>query len=174
MSFNRKILFKCKYELMPGQPNVNDSGFDLCADTSQYENGQYILEPRKSCLIGTSLFLELPDDIEAQIRPRSSLVINHGLMIPNSPGTIDSGYRGEIKVILLNMTDTPFVIQYGMRIAQIVFQRKYKFDFTRVDTINTNTERGTRGFGSSGLGGPSEPYEEGSIWYEIDPTYPQY
>ena len=93
--------------------------------------------------------MELPSGTEGQIRPRSGLALNHCVTVLNSPGTVDEGYRGEIKVILINLGRRPFVGRPGLRVAQLVVQRRLPIELVEVDTI-TETDRGNRGFGSTG------------------------
>lgn len=109
-----------------------------------------ILMPQDITLIPTGLHLVLPDNIEAQIRPRSGLAIRSGVTVINAPGTIDSDYRGEIKVGLINLGKAPVTINRGMRIAQMVLAPVFRADFEKVSTID-ETERGAGGFGSTGL-----------------------
>ena len=108
------------------------------------------LKPGEIILIPTGIFIELPQGYEAQIRPRSGLALNHGITLLNSPGTIDSDYRGEIKIILVNFGKKPFVVEHGMRIAQMVFCRVYRGDFIDVDNISI-TNRDDGGFGHTGI-----------------------
>lgn len=110
---------------------------------------EHELQPGQTALVATGFALELPDGLEAQLRPRSGLALKHGLTLLNSPGTIDPDYRGEIHVILTNLGSNPFTVRRGERIAQIVFAR-----FERVQLIEQNelteSSRGTGGFGSTG------------------------
>lgn len=101
-------------------------------------------------LIPTGIKLEIPKGYEVQVRPRSGLAIKHGLTLLNSPGTIDSDYRGEIKVILVNLSSEPFVVNNGERIAQLVLQKVYQMDLKEVDELN-ETSRSSGGFGSTGV-----------------------
>ena len=101
-------------------------------------------------LIPTGLFIEIPEGFEAQVRPRSGLALRHGVTVLNSPGTIDSDYRGEIKVLLANLGDEPFVVRSGERIAQLVISPVVRASFVCVDTLG-ETQRGTGGFGSTGV-----------------------
>ncbi len=103
----------------------------------------------KTALIPTGLFFELPQDMEAQIRPRSGLAFKHGITVLNSPGTIDSDYRGEIKVLLINHSDTPFTIQNGERIAQVIFAKVTQISWVETQNIS-QTERGAGGYGHTG------------------------
>jgi dUTP pyrophosphatase len=100
-------------------------------------------------LVPTGLRLAIPEGFEAQIRPRSGLALNHGITLPNSPGTIDADYRGPLGVIVMNMGDAPFVIEHGMRIAQMVVAPLVQARFHAVDALET-TARGLGGFGSTG------------------------
>jgi dUTP pyrophosphatase len=108
------------------------------------------LYPKERVLIPTGLFIELSIGYEAQIRPRSGLALKNGVTVANCIGTIDSDYRGEIKVILINLSDEPFIIRHGDRIAQMVISRYEQADFEEVETLS-ETERGTGGFGSTGV-----------------------
>ena len=100
-------------------------------------------------MVPTGLFVELPEGYEMQIRPRSGLAAKHGITVLNSPGTIDADYRGEIKVILVNLSNEPFVIQAGERIAQMVVARHEQIEWDEVEVLS-DTERGAGGFGSTG------------------------
>ena len=113
-------------------------------------NEKFILKPFERSAIPTGLFIELPQGYEAQIRPRSGLSLKTGLSIPNSPGTIDSDYRGEIKVIVANLSNEIVEINHGDRIAQMVLAKYERVNWTEVDNIDS-TERGTGGFGSTGV-----------------------
>jgi dUTP pyrophosphatase len=121
----------------------DDSGADVCSIID------YVLQPLEIKAIPTGLKIELPKGFEIQVRPRSGLALNHGIILPNSPGTIDSGYRGELKIIMMNLGKEPFHIQGGQRIAQIIISPQYSADFHIVKKVN-NSERGTGGFGSTG------------------------
>jgi dUTP pyrophosphatase len=100
-------------------------------------------------LVPTGLFIALPDGTEAQVRPRSGLAAKHGISVLNAPGTIDADYRGEVKVILVNLSNVPFVINPGERIAQMVVARYEKVEWDEVEVLD-ETERGAGGFGSTG------------------------
>ncbi len=119
------------------------------ADISSCLEHPLTLNPGERLLVGTGIFIALPDGFEAQIRPRSGLALEHGVTCLNSPGTIDSDYRGEIKVILINHGKLPFIIKDGDRIAQLVISPVYKADFLQCDSLDS-TDRGTAGFGSTG------------------------
>ena len=107
------------------------------------------MEPMQRVMVPTGLFIELPENIEAQVRPRSGLAINQGITCLNSPGTVDSDYRGEIKVVLINLSGEVQSIQPGDRIAQMVIQQVEKIEWVLVEEINS-TNRGDGGFGSTG------------------------
>ena len=107
------------------------------------------INPLQRVLISTGLFIELPDGLEAQIRPRSGLAIHYGITCLNTPGTIDADYRGEIKVILINLSQEPHVIHPGDRIAQMIIQKTERVDLVPVDELN-ETRRSAGGFGHTG------------------------
>lgn len=129
--------------IIPERATVGSSGFDLVS----VENKK--IEPRQVVMVKTGLAIELPEGFEAQIRPRSGLAKNKGLTVANSPGTIDNDYRGEICVLLVNLTDTPQNVGFGDRIAQIVFQQLPDV-WLRVVSSLEETERNDGGFGSTG------------------------
>ena len=108
-----------------------------------------IIERGETVLVPTGLYIELPEGLEAQIRPRSGLALKHGITLLNSPGTIDSDYRGEIKIIVTNLGKEDFIVTNHMRIAQIIFSRVEKADFLPSSNLN-DTERNHGGFGHSG------------------------
>ncbi len=108
-----------------------------------------ILRPMQRALVPTGLHIELPVGLEAQIRPRSGLAAKHGITILNSPGTIDADYRGEVKVIIINLSDSDFEIKHGDRIAQMVIARHEKAEWTSVGSLS-ETQRGDGGFGHTG------------------------
>jgi dUTP pyrophosphatase len=107
------------------------------------------LGPLERAMIPTGLYIALPDGTEAQVRPRSGLAAKHGISVLNSPGTIDADYRGEIKVILVNLSNEPFVVNPGERIAQMVVARYEKVEWDEVEILD-QTDRGEGGFGSTG------------------------
>ena len=141
---NVKIINKSKHEL-PTYSTSYSAGMDLRANIDE----AITLKPLQRTLVPTGLFAEFPEGTEAQIRPRSGLAFKHGVTVLNSPGTIDSDYRGEIKVILVNLSDTDFVIEDGERICQMVLNKYETIDWERVELIN-ETERGEGGFGHTG------------------------
>lgn len=133
---------------LPAYASANAAGMDLRADLAE----PVVLQPFERKLIPTGLFIELPADCEAQIRPRSGLALKHGITVLNSPGTIDADYRGEICVILINLSQDPFEIQPGERIAQMVIAQFRQVKMQEVNTLEelSDTERGAGGFGHSG------------------------
>lgn len=132
---------------LPAYETKNSAGMDLRANLPE---GAITLKPLQRAMIPTGLFMEIPEGYEGQVRPRSGLAAKSGITVLNTPGTIDADYRGEIKVILINLSDTPFVINHGDRIAQMVFARCEQAQLTETDTIS-DTERGAGGFGHSGV-----------------------
>jgi len=131
---------------LPQYATVHSAGLDLRADLEH----SLILKPLERSLVSTGLFIELPEGFEAQIRPRSGLAIKHGISLVNTPGTIDPDYRGEIKVILVNLSDVPFTLEPGERIAQMVIARFEHISWNEVETLS-ETIRGEGGFGHTGL-----------------------
>ena len=131
--------------MVPGYHSAGSSGADLCADIE----GEILLAPGEHKSIPTGVRLELPAGIEGQIRPRSGLAQSHGVTVLNAPGTVDSDYRGELKVILINHGREPFIVKRGERIAQIVFAEVVQGRF-EVRSGIAKTERGACGFGSTG------------------------
>jgi dUTP pyrophosphatase len=133
----------------PEYATEGSSGFDLRANLEE----SITIPSGKVKLVPTGLFFELPENMEIQVRPRSGLAVKNGISVLNTPGTVDSDYRGEIKVILINHGDEDFVINNGDRIAQAVVAvvtAKNFIKLTRVDKINTDTNRNSGGFGSTG------------------------
>ena len=130
---------------LPEYATEGSAGMDLRANIET----PVTLQPMERMLIPTGLFMELPSDYEAQVRPRSGLAIKHGLTCLNTPGTIDSDYRGEIKVIIINLSQEPHTIQHGDRIAQMVVSKVEKVKWQAVEEIKT-TGRGEGGFGHTG------------------------
>ena len=129
----------------PAYATEQSAGMDLKANLEE----SLILKPLQRALIPTGLFMALPAGYEAQVRPRSGLAAKHGITVLNTPGTIDADYRGEVKVILVNLSDTPFEIVPGERIAQMVIARHEKVEWEEVNELDA-TERGAGGFGSTG------------------------
>jgi dUTP pyrophosphatase len=130
---------------LPQKMSHGASGFDLFAAVDQPAT----LSPGQWKLIPIGIALEMPEGVEAQVRPRSGLALRHGITVLNSPGTIDSDYRGEVGVILINLGNEPFVVRRGDRIAQLVFGRVFDVRFRVVDALGS-TERGAGGFGHTG------------------------
>jgi dUTP pyrophosphatase len=131
---------------LPAYETLHAAGMDLRADVAE----TVILKPMERRLIPTGLHIELPESFEAQIRPRSGLAFKHGIGIVNSPGTVDADYRGEIKVLLINFSDTDFEINTGDRIAQMVVAKHEKVEWEQVDVL-TETTRGVGGYGHTGV-----------------------
>ena len=130
---------------LPEYATQGSAGVDLRANL----NEPVTLKPMERLLIPTGIFIELPDDYEAQVRPRSGLAINHGLTCLNSPGTIDADYRGELKVILINLSNEAQTILHGDRIAQMVIHKVEKVKWKKARKIS-ETRRGGGGFGHTG------------------------
>ena len=139
-----KIVNKSAYPL-PEYATALSAGLDLKANITE----PVTLKPLERVLVPTGLFIALPEGTEAQVRPRSGLAAKHGITVLNSPGTIDADYRGEIKVILVNLSNEPFVINPGERIAQMVVARFERAQWVEVQKLDS-TERGEGGFGSTG------------------------
>ena len=139
-----KIINQSKHAL-PEYETLHSAGMDLRANIDT----PITLKPLERALIPTGLFIELPVGFEAQIRPRSGLAIIHGISLVNAPGTIDSDYRGEIKAVVINLSDTPFVINDGERICQMVIARYERVEWTPTEQL-TETVRGAGGFGHTG------------------------
>lgn len=140
-----KIVNKSGFEA-PFYATDLSAGMDLKASISE----PIVLGELERAMVPTGLYIELPTGYEAQIRPRSGLAAKHGVTVCNSPGTIDADYRGEIKVILVNISKTPFTINPGERIAQMVIAKYEKIEWMEVEELSETT-RGTGGFGSTGV-----------------------
>lgn len=130
---------------LPAYETIASAGLDLRASLEQ----AITLKPLERTLVPTGLFIELPVGFEAQVRPRSGMAFKYGIGVLNSPGTIDADYRGEIKVILVNLSNQTFIIEDGERIAQMVIARHEQAEWIEVRELNTS-ERGAGGFGSTG------------------------
>jgi dUTP pyrophosphatase len=141
-----RIINRSKNNL-PAYETAHAAGMDLRADLDSTET----LNPLERKLIPTGLHIELPEGFEAQIRPRSGLAFKYGISIVNSPGTIDADYRGEIKVLLVNLSNEPFEVNTGDRIAQMIVARHEKVNWEEVDILN-ETSRGAGGYGHTGVG----------------------
>jgi len=131
---------------LPDYSTNHSAGMDLRA----YLNETVLLKPLERKLIPTGLYIELPEGYEAQVRPRSGLALKKGLSVLNTPGTIDADYRGEIGVILINLSNEEVTIENGERICQMVIAKHEKAEFIEVELL-TETERGAGGFGSTGV-----------------------
>ena len=140
-----EIINKSKHQL-PSYATSLSAGMDLRANLDQ----PIELQPLQRVLVPTGLFLALPAGFEAQVRPRSGLAIKKGITVLNSPGTIDADYRGEVCVILVNLSNEPFVIADGERIAQLVIARHEQVEWCQVEVLG-ETERGAGGFGHTGV-----------------------
>lgn len=140
-----EIVNKSKHEL-PKYATAGSAGMDIRANIEQ----PIVLKPLERCLVPTGLHIALPEGYEAQIRPRSGLALKKGLTVLNSPGTIDVDFRGEIGVILINLSSEDFTINDGERIAQMIIARYEQAEWKPVETLD-DTERGTGGFGHSGV-----------------------
>ncbi|MCR4965049.1 MAG: dUTP diphosphatase [Bacteroidales bacterium] len=141
-------IYNASDNALPTYESATAAGVDLRANLKE----PVTLAPGERKLIPTGLFMELPEGYEAQVRPRSGLAIKHGITVLNSPGTIDPDYRGEVMVILINLSDTPFQIQHGDRIAQMVIAQYQQIQWQPVASVEelSETERGAGGFGHSG------------------------
>lgn len=139
-----KIVNKSRHPL-PEYATVSAAGMDLRANLEE----PVVLKPLERTLVPTGIYIQLPEGYEAQIRPRSGLAIKHGIGIVNAPGTIDADYRGEIRVILVNLSNEHFTIQDGERICQMVIAEHAHVEWEPVDSLD-ETERGAGGFGHTG------------------------
>ena len=131
---------------LPAYETKNSAGMDLRA---YLPDGPITLEPLQRGLVPTGLYMEIPEGYEGQVRPRSGLAIKNGISVLNSPGTIDADYRGQVCVILINLSDKSFVINSGDRIAQLIIAKCEQAEVVQVETLS-ETERGTGGFGHTG------------------------
>lgn len=142
---NVKIINKSHHQL-PAYQTPLSAGMDLRANLDE----PITLEPMQRCMVPTGLFMALPEGYEAQVRPRSGLAIKKGVTVLNTPGTIDADYRGEICVILINLSNEPFVINDGERVAQMIISRYEQVQWQPTESLD-ETERGAGGFGHTGL-----------------------
>ncbi|WP_299332657.1 dUTP diphosphatase [uncultured Psychroserpens sp.] len=140
-----KIINKSSHPL-PHYETIASAGMDLRANLSESRT----LKPLERSIVGTGLFIELPVGFEAQVRPRSGLAAKKGITVLNAPGTIDADYRGEIGVILVNLSNEDFVINNGERIAQLVIAKHERAEWNEVELLS-DTSRGEGGFGSTGV-----------------------
>lgn len=140
-----EIINKSKHPT-PAYETGQSAGMDLRANLDE----SIILKPLDRAIIKTGLFIALPSGYEAQVRPRSGLAAKKGITVLNSPGTVDADYRGEIGVILINLSNENFVVKDGERVAQLVIAKYEQIDWVEVEELN-ETERGSGGFGSTGV-----------------------
>ncbi|HTB07248.1 MAG TPA: dUTP diphosphatase [Bacteroidia bacterium] len=139
-----KVINKSKHPL-PQYATVASAGFDVRANL----DAPMVLKPMQRALVPTGLFIELPVGHEAQVRPRSGLAFKNGITVLNSPGTIDADYRGEVKVLLINLSEEDFSINDGERIAQVIIAAHERVEWVEVEQL-METERGSGGFGHTG------------------------
>lgn len=130
--------------IIPSYAHEGDAGLDL------YSVEKLILEPGQRALVHTGIKIELPKSTEAQIRPRSGLALKNGISLVNSPGTIDEGYRGEIGIIVINHGQDTFIVEEGMKIAQMVIKPVWRVEVQEVSSLS-DSDRGEKGYGSSGI-----------------------
>ena len=140
-----KVINKGRQPL-PEYATPQSAGLDLRANIDE----SIVLHPMERQLIGTGLYIALPPGYEAQVRPRSGLALKHGITVLNTPGTIDADYRGEVKVLLVNLSNVPFVVNEGERIAQLVVAKHEHAEFVVVEELD-DTERGAGGYGHTGV-----------------------
>ena len=140
-----KIVNKSSFP-SPAYATPLSAGMDLRANITE----PITLEPLQRVLVPTGLYIALPEGFECQVRPRSGLAVKHGITVLNSPGTVDADYRGELRTLLVNLSDKAFVIEPGERIAQMVIARHEHVEWEEVEVLD-ETERGEGGFGSTGL-----------------------
>ena len=145
INLNIQILNNAKGN--PEYGSLEASGLDLKAGIDD----KIIIKKNQFLVVPTGIIIEIPLGFEGQIRPRSGLAANNGISVLNTPGTIDSDYRGELKVILINLGKLDFLITPGMRIAQLIISPTYRAKINIVNKISSNTKRGKEGFGSTGL-----------------------
>lgn len=139
-----RIVNKSRFDL-PQYATAQAAGLDLKADIEE----PITLKPLERCFVPTGLYIELPDGYEAQVRPRSGLAAKMGITVLNSPGTIDPDYRGEIKVILVNLSNKAVTLNSGERVAQLVIAKFERIEWESVDVLS-DSDRGAGGFGSTG------------------------
>jgi dUTP pyrophosphatase len=132
---------------LPEYKTEESAGVDLCANIEE----DIVLKPLERAIVPTGIYIELPIGFEAQIRPRSGLAANNGITVLNSPGTVDSDYRGEIKAIMINLSNEDYIIKDGDRVCQMVIAEHEKAMFHEVGLFSTTTQRGEGGFGHTGV-----------------------
>ncbi|MGM9765845.1 MAG: dUTP diphosphatase [Candidatus Cryptobacteroides sp.] len=140
-----RIVNKSKFP-SPAYATPLSAGMDIRANLEE----PLTLAPLERALVPTGLYIALPEGYECQVRPRSGLAVKHGITVLNSPGTVDADYRGELRTLLVNLSDKPFVIEPGERIAQMVVARHETVEWEEVEVLD-DTERGAGGFGSTGV-----------------------
>jgi dUTP pyrophosphatase len=140
-----KIVNKSKHKL-PSYSTILSAGMDICANLEEPVE----IKPLKRALIKTGLFIELPKGFEAQIRPRSGLALKSGVTVLNTPGTIDADYRGEVGIILVNLSDETFIVRDGERICQMIISKHETVEWEEVNDLSA-TDRGSGGFGHTGI-----------------------
>lgn len=131
---------------MPAYETIHAAGMDIRASVDE----EVCIKPLQRVLIPTGLYIELPEGYEAQIRPRSGLALKNGITVLNSPGTIDADYRGEVKILLINLSDTDFMVKNGDRIAQMIIAKHEQAEWVQAEILNETT-RGTGGYGHTGM-----------------------
>jgi len=131
---------------MPAYETIHAAGMDIRASVEE----EICVKPLQRVLIPTGLYIELPEGYEAQIRPRSGLALKNGITVLNSPGTIDADYRGEVKILLINLSDTDFIVKTGDRIAQMIIAKHEQAEWVQAEILNETT-RGTGGYGHTGV-----------------------
>ena len=147
MNIEIEILEHGKGLEIPCHATEESAGLDLRAAIDE----NVVLKPGQRALIPAGFLMAVPQGYNAEIRPRSGLAFKHGITVLNSPGTVDSDYRGEIKVLLINLGENDFVVERGMRIAQMVIQKYEKSTLTAIDSLDLNTSRAAGGYGSTGV-----------------------
>ncbi|MGM9738649.1 MAG: dUTP diphosphatase [Candidatus Cryptobacteroides sp.] len=140
-----RIVNKSKFP-SPAYATPLSAGMDIRANLEE----PLTLAPLERALVPTGLYIALPEGYECQVRPRSGLAVKHGITVLNSPGTVDADYRGELRTLLVNLSDKPFVIEPGERIAQMIVSRHETVEWEEVEVLD-DTERGAGGFGSTGV-----------------------
>lgn len=133
-----------EYAILPNYAHKGDAGLDL------YSIEEKVIEPGEAALIKTGITIQLPENTEAQVRPRSGLALKYGVTVLNTPGTVDEGYRGPISIIIINHGKNSFKVEKQMKIAQMVIKPTITVDVKEVDSLS-DSDRGCKGFGSSGL-----------------------
>lgn len=139
-------IVNCSRHALPAYATVLSAGMDLRANVDE----SIVMQPMERRLIPTGLYIALPPGYEAQVRPRSGLALKHGITVLNTPGTIDADYRGELGVLLINLSQEPFTVNDGERIAQMVIARHEQAELVEVEALD-ETERGAGGYGHTGV-----------------------